>query len=188
MTVFTRLSIPDIVEVKPSKSGDHRGYFSEVFKRAAFEAEGLHADWVQDNQSLSSEPGTVRGLHFQAPPFAQAKLIRVLRGEVYDVAVDIRKGSPTFGNWVGVEVSAQRWNQLFIPAGFAHGFMTLTADVEVLYKVDAPYSRESEGALLWSDPDLGIAWPRGGDVVISDKDAAAPRFADFDSPFEYEAS
>lgn len=185
MTGFRRLAIPDVIEVTPPKFGDHRGFFSEVFKRSAFEAEGLHIDWFQDNQSLSAEPGTVRGLHFQAPPFAQAKLVRVLRGAIYDVAVDIRKGSPSYGQWVACEISAEKWNQLLVPAGFAHGFMTLTPDTEVLYKVDAPYSRESEGAILWNDPALGIEWPDlGSDAVLSDKDRVAPFLTEIKSPFD----
>lgn len=187
MTQFHRLAVPDVVEITPPKFGDHRGFFSEVFKRSAFEAEGIAIDWVQDNQSFSADTGTVRGLHFQAPPFAQAKLIRVLRGAIYDVAVDIRAGSSSYGQWVAVELSAEKWNQLLVPAGFAHGFMTLTPDVEVIYKVSAPWSRESEAAIRWDDPDLAIAWPRPGDAILSDKDAAAPSFRDFVSPFAYEA-
>ncbi len=187
MTEFRRLAIPEIVEVTPPKFGDHRGFFSEVFKRSAFLGEGLDVEWVQDNQSFSADAGTVRGLHFQAPPFAQAKLIRVLRGAIFDVAVDLRRGSPSYGRWVAEELSTDKWNQLLIPAGFAHGFMTLTTDVEVLYKVSAPYSRESEGAIRWDDPDLGIAWPRPGEAILSDKDAVAPSFRDFVSPFAYEA-
>ena len=186
MTGFRRLAIAEVIEITPPKFGDHRGFFSEVFKRSAFEAEGLAIDWVQDNQSLSAEPGTVRGLHFQVPPFAQAKLVRVLRGAIYDVAVDIRKGSPSYGQWVACELSTEKWNQLLVPAGFAHGFMTLSPDTEVLYKVDAPYSRESEGAILWNDPALGIEWPDiGGEKILSDKDNVAPRFADFVSPFAW---
>lgn len=187
MTQFHRLAIPEVVEITPPKFGDHRGFFSEVFKRSAFEAEGIAIDWVQDNQSFSADAGTVRGLHFQAPPFAQAKLIRVLRGAIYDVVVDIRAGSSSYGQWVAVELSAEKWNQLLVPAGFAHGFMTLTPDVEVIYKVSAPWSRESEGAIRWDDPDLAIAWPRPGDAILSDKDAAAPSFRDLISPFAYEA-
>jgi dTDP-4-dehydrorhamnose 3,5-epimerase len=187
MTEFRRLAIPEVVEVTPPKFGDHRGFFSEVFKLPAFEAEGIAIDWMQDNQSLSAQAGTVRGLHFQVPPFAQAKLIRVLRGAIFDVAVDLRRGSPSYGRWVSAELSAEKWNQLLVPVGFAHGFMTLTPDVEVLYKVSAPYSPESEGAIRWDDPDLGIAWPRPGDAILSGKDAVAPYFKDFDSPFAYEA-
>jgi dTDP-4-dehydrorhamnose 3,5-epimerase len=181
------LAIPEVVEITPPKFGDHRGFFSEVFKRPAFEAEGIEIDWMQDNQSFSAEVGTVRGLHFQAAPFAQAKLIRVLRGTIFDVAVDLRRGSPSYGQWVAVELSGDKWNQLLIPVGFAHGFMTLTPDVEVLYKVSAPWAPESEGALRWDDPDLAINWPRPGDAILSEKDAAAPLFRHLDTPFAYEA-
>lgn len=184
MNGFRPLAIPDIIEVIPPKYGDDRGFFSEVYKRAAFEANGIFIDWIQDNQSFSAIRGTVRGLHFQAPPTAQHKLVRVLRGAIYDVAVDIRNGSPTYGRWVGCELSAEKWNQLLVPIGFAHGFMTLTADVEVLYKVSAPYSKDDEGAIYWNDTTIGIAWPDiGAPTTLSEKDETAPRFADFVSPF-----
>ena len=188
MTQFIRHAIPDVVEVCPPKFGDHRGFFSEVFKREAFEAEGIHIDWMQDNQSFSAEKGTIRGLHFQAPPAAQDKLVRVLRGSIYDVAVDIRSGSPTYGQWIGVTLSAEAWNQLLVPAGFAHGFMTLEPDCEVLYKVSGPYSKEAEGAIRWDDPDLAIEWPDIGCApTLSEKDEAAPAFADFTTPFAFES-
>jgi dTDP-4-dehydrorhamnose 3,5-epimerase len=184
---FRRLAIPDVIEITPSRHGDQRGWFSEVHKRSAFEAEGIAIDWIQDNQSFSALAGTVRGLHFQAPPVAQAKLVRVLRGAVFDVAVDIRKGSPSYGQWVGVELLTGQLNQLLVPAGFAHGFMTLTRDTEVLYKVSAPYSKAHEGAIRWNDPALAIAWPElGSDPVLSDKDREAPLLAEFDSPFSFE--
>lgn len=186
MIQFNRLAIPDVVEIVPPKFGDHRGFFSEVYKRSAFAAEGLDIDWIQDNQSFSAQVGTVRGLHFQAPPTGQHKLVRVLRGAIFDVAVDIRKGSPTFGKWVGVELSTSRWNQLLVPIGFAHCFMTLQPDTEVMYKVSGPYSKEHEGAILWNDPDLAIDWPDVGvEPVLSDKDIIAPRLKDFNSPFVY---
>lgn len=187
MTEFRPTAIPAVIEVITPKFGDHRGFFSETFKRAAFADGGITQDWVQDNQSFSAPVGTVRGLHFQIPPVAQAKLIRVLRGAIYDVAVDLRRGSPTCGQWVGVELSAEKWNQLLVPAGFAHGFMTIQPDTEVLYKVDAYWSRDHEQAILWNDPDIAIIWPDVGVTpTLSDKDAAAPRFADFDTPFTYE--
>lgn len=187
MTAFRPTAIPAVIEVIPPKFGDHRGFFSETFKRAAFAEGGITQDWVQDNQSFSAPVGTVRGLHFQIPPVAQAKLIRVLRGAIYDVAVDLRRGSPTYGQWVGVELSAEKWNQLLVPAGFAHGFMTIQPDTEVLYKVDAPWSRDHEQAILWNDPELAITWPDVGVTpTLSDKDAIAPRLADFDTPFTYE--
>lgn len=187
MTQFRRLAIPEIVEVTPLKSGDSRGFFSETWKRAAFQAEGIDIDWIQDNQSFSANPGTIRGLHFQKPPTAQDKLVRVLRGAIFDVAVDIRQGSPTYGKWAGVELSTEKWNQLLVPAGFAHGFMTLVPDTEVAYKVSAPYSREDEGAVLWNDVAIGIDWPELGVApTLSDKDLVAPTLADFVSPFHYE--
>ena len=185
MTQFNRLAIPEVIEIVPPKFGDARGFFSEVFKRDALAAEGIAIDWMQDNQSLSSEPGTVRGLHLQAPPFAQDKLVRVLRGAIFDVAVDIRDGSPTYGQWVGVELSAEKFNQLLVPKGFAHGFMTIAPDTEVLYKVSAPYAREREMAIAWDDPDLAIAWPVSAAPQLSDKDRAAPRFADHRPVFAY---
>lgn len=178
MTQFNRLAIPDVIEVTPPRFGDSRGFFSEVFKRPAFEQQGIAIDWVQDNQSFSAQQGTVRGIHYQTPPFAQAKLIRVLRGAIHDVAVDLRRDSPSYGQWVGLELSADKWNQLLVPVGFGHAFMTLTPDVEVIYKVSAPYSSAHEGAILWNDPDLAIAWPDPGVApMLSDKDLAAPRFA-----------
>jgi dTDP-4-dehydrorhamnose 3,5-epimerase len=187
VTSFRRLAIPEVIEITPARFGDHRGWFSEVYKRAAFEAEGIEIDWIQDNQSLSAQAGTVRGLHFQAPPTAQDKLVRVLRGAVFDVAVDIRRGSPSYGRWVAAELTAQAGNQLLVPIGFAHCFMTLTRDTEVLYKVSAPYSKADEGAIRWNDPALGIAWPElGAEPVLSEKDLEAPLLADFDSPFVYE--
>lgn len=189
MTGFRRLAIPEIVEIVPPRHGDHRGFFSEVYKAADFAAQGIAIDWIQDNQSMSAAPGTVRGLHFQAPPVAQDKLVRVLRGAIYDVAVDIRRGSPTYGQWVGAELSAQAWNQLLVPAGFAHCFMTLVPDTEVLYKVSAPYSPAHEGAIRWNDPAIGIDWPDlAGNPVLSAKDEAAPLLADFISPFDYEGA
>ena len=186
MTAFRRLDIADVIEITPPRHGDERGFFSEVFKRRAFEAEGIAIDWLQDNQSLSAEAGTVRGLHFQRPPAAQDKLIRVLRGAVFDVAVDIRLGSPSFGKWVACTLSAAQWNQLLVPAGFAHGFMTIEPDTEVLYKVSAPYSPDDEGAIRWDDPDIGIPWPDlDGRAILSGKDRVAPPFAALASPFTY---
>ena len=185
MTGFERLAIPDVVEIVPPRFQDSRGYFSEVYKRTALEAQGFAIDWVQDNQSFTELPATVRGLHFQVPPLAQAKLVRVLRGAIFDVAVDLRRNSSSFGQWVGRELSAERWNQMLIPIGFAHGFMTLTADTEVFYKVSAPWSAEHERAIAWNDPDLAIAWPDiGFEPTLSDKDLMAPRFASCLDAFE----
>lgn len=187
MTVFRRLAMPEIVEIVPPWYRDHRGSFCETYKRSAFEAQGIAIDWMQDNHSISVSRGTVRGLHFQAPPVAQDKLIRVLKGSVFDVALDIRRGSPSYGRWLGVELSAERSNQLLVPIGFAHGFMTLAADAEVMYKVSAPYSKAGEGVVLWNDPELAIAWPDlGVEPVADDRDRLAPRFADLQSPFVYQ--
>ncbi|MEG3179092.1 dTDP-4-dehydrorhamnose 3,5-epimerase [Sphingomonas sp. LT1P40] len=186
MTQFNRLAIPEVIEVIPPKFGDHRGFFSEVFKQSAFVAEGIDIGWIQDNHSHSAPAGTIRGCHFQVPPTAQDKLVRVLKGAVYDVAIDIRKGSPSYGKWVGCELSAEKWNQLLVPKGFAHVFMTLVPHTEVMYKVSAPWSKDDERAIRWDDPALGIDWPDLGPVTITDKDRDAPLLADYDSPFIYE--
>jgi len=178
------LEIADCLLVTPDRFGDSRGFFSETYNKAALKAAGLDIEFVQDNQSLSRPKGTVRGLHFQVPPFAQAKLVRVIRGTALDVAVDIRKGSPTYGKHVAVELSAEAWNQLYIPEGFAHGFCTLEPDTELLYKVSAPYSRDDDRGIAWNDPDLGIAWPISEeDAVLSEKDAVQPAFADLPAYF-----
>ena len=178
------LEIADCLLVTPDRFGDSRGFFSETYNKAALKAQGLDVEFVQDNQSLSRPTGTVRGLHFQVPPFAQAKLVRVTRGAVLDVAVDIRKGSPTYGNHIAVELSAEAWNQLYIPVGFAHGFCTLEPDTELLYKVSAPYSRDDDRGIAWNDPDLGIKWPVAEeDAVLSEKDAVQPAFADLPAYF-----
>lgn len=172
------LDIPDVKIIRPKKFGDHRGFFSETYTKKTFEAAGLHYDFVQDNHSLSAEVGTVRGLHFQLPPFAQDKLVRVVRGAILDVAVDIRKGSPTFGRHVSAVISAADWNQILVPIGFAHGFCTLEPDTEVIYKVTNYYSAEHDRGLLWNDPALGIDWPVAADKArLSDKDHKHPTFA-----------
>ncbi|CAO3405299.1 dTDP-4-dehydrorhamnose 3,5-epimerase [Azospirillum sp. 11R-A] len=172
------LDIPDVKIIRPKKFGDHRGFFSETYTKKTFEAAGLHYDFVQDNQSLSAEVGTIRGLHFQLPPFAQDKLVRVVRGAILDVAVDIRKGSPTFGRHVSAVISAAEWNQILVPVGFAHGFCTLEPDTEVIYKVTNYYSPEHDRGLLWNDPDLGIDWPVSADKArLSDKDYKHPTLA-----------
>jgi dTDP-4-dehydrorhamnose 3,5-epimerase len=171
--------IPGLKIVTPKKHGDARGFFSEVYSSSAWDAAGLKFTFVQDNHSLSSTKGTLRGLHFQAPPFAQAKLVRVTRGRILDVAVDIRRSSPTFGKHVAVELSAGNWRQMLIPVGFAHGFMTLEPDVEVLYKASAPYSPEHDRGLVWDDPAIAIDWaPPEGGPLLSDKDRRWPRLQD----------
>jgi dTDP-4-dehydrorhamnose 3,5-epimerase len=176
-----------VIEVIPQRHGDARGFFSETWQRDRFAAQGIANDWVQENHSRSAERGTVRGLHFQAPPAAQAKLVRVVRGAIFDVAVDLRRGSPSYGQWVAVELSAAKWNQLFIPAGFAHGFMTIEPDSEVVYKVDALWSPDRERAIRWDDPEIAIDWPDPGrPALLSAKDEQAEAFAGFVSPFGYE--
>lgn len=184
---ITPTALPEVLEITPRRFGDHRGYFSETWNRRALAEAGVDIDFVQDNHSLSAAPGTLRGLHFQSPPAAQDKLVRVVSGAVLDVAVDIRKGSPRYGQWVGVELSAENGKQLFIPKGFLHGFVTLLPDTQFVYKCSDYYAPACDGAVVWSDPDIGIDW--GVDpaiVTTSDKDAAAPRLADFDSPFTFE--
>jgi dTDP-4-dehydrorhamnose 3,5-epimerase len=179
------LDIPDVKILRPKKHGDARGFFSETWSRAALEAAGIDIDFVQDNQSLSATRGTVRGLHFQTPPHAQAKLLRVIRGAVFDVAVDLRQGAPSYGRHVSAVISAEEWNQILVPVGFAHGFMTLEPDTEVIYKVSGVYSPANDAGILWNDPDLGIAWPLDVEPVLSDKDRVQPRLRDFDTPFTY---
>jgi dTDP-4-dehydrorhamnose 3,5-epimerase len=178
------LAIPDVKLVTPARFGDDRGFFSETYNAQRFKDAGIDADFVQDNHSLSAQRGTVRGLHFQAPPFAQSKLVRVLRGTILDVAVDVRKGSPTYGKWVSAELSAKNGVQIFVPRGFLHGFVTLEPDTEIAYKVDNYYSRECDGAVQWNDPALGIDWGiPANEAVLSEKDAAAQSFAEFETPF-----
>lgn len=172
-------AIPAVKIITPKKFGDHRGFFSETWSRKAFTEAGLDLDFIQDNQSLSAAVGTLRGLHFQSPPFAQDKLVRVTRGRVLDVAVDIRASSPTFGKHVAVELSAENWRQLLVPVGFAHGFVTLEPDTEVLYKVTAPYAPENDHGLAFNDPALGIDWKLPlSELTLSDKDRKHPRLAE----------
>ena len=166
----TPLKIPDVVLIEPKVFGDERGYFFESFNQAAFnQAIGYEVQFVQDNHS-KSQKGVLRGLHYQLPPKAQGKLVRVIQGEVFDVAVDIRKDSPTFGQWVGVILSAENKRQLWIPAGFAHGFITLSETAELLYKTTDYYAPEYERCIAWNDPEIGINWPLDQTPVLSDKD------------------
>jgi dTDP-4-dehydrorhamnose 3,5-epimerase len=178
------LAISDVKLVTPARFSDDRGFFSETWNAERFSAAGMDSAFIQDNHSLSVHAGTVRGLHYQAPPFAQAKLVRVLRGAIVDVAVDVRKGSPTYGHWVKAELSAENGLQIFVPRGFLHGFVTTMPDTEVAYKVDAYYSRECDGAVVWNDPDLAIDWGITPEAArLSPKDAGAEAFRDFRSPF-----
>lgn len=176
--------IQDLVIIEPDVFGDHRGWFSETYNKEKFEEAGLFYDFVQDNQSYSATKGTLRGLHYQLAPKSQTKLIRATRGSIFDVAVDLRKSSPTFGKWFGIELTAENKKQLLVPKGFAHGFMTLTEDVEVQYKVDALYSPEHDRSLLWSDQTIGIEWPLDIEPVISEKDKNAPVLIDAEYNFE----
>lgn len=182
----TQTALPGVLLLEPARFGDARGFFSESWNRKTLEHHGVDIDFVQDNHSLSAQAGTVRGLHFQAPPRAQAKLVRCGRGRLFDVAVDIRKGSPTYGQWVGYELSFDNGLQLLVPEGFAHGFLTREPDTEIIYKCSDYYAPEADGALRWDS--CGIDWGFDGEAVLSDKDAAAPALADFDSPFTWEGA
>lgn len=184
MVEIRRLALDGLLEIHPRRFADDRGFFSETWNEGAWREAGIDIDWVQDNHSLSRPKGTLRGLHFQAPPAAQAKLVRVTRGSAFDVAVDLRPASPTYRQWAGVTLSADAWNQLLIPEGFAHGFLTLEPDTEVQYKASAPYAPAQDRAIRFDDPALAIDWPlSAGDYVISDKDRAAPLLANVETGF-----
>lgn len=179
-----RLALPDVLLITPQAHGDPRGAFAETYSRRELAEAGFVGDFVQDNHSRSPLKGTVRGLHFQRPPFAQDKLLRVIRGTILDVAVDLRPGSPTRGRHVAVELSADNWRQLLVPKGFAHGFQTLTDDCEVLYKVTDYYAPSAEGGLLWSDPALGVDWPVApAEATLNARDAAWPPLSALGEPF-----
>lgn len=183
---FLRLDMPEVVLITPKRFGDNRGYFSETFRKDRFSEEVGSFEFVQDNQSLSAEVGTVRGLHFQLNPRAQGKLVRCIVGAILDVAVDIRAGSPTFGRHVKAELTAENGCQLWIPSGFAHGFCTLEPNSILSYKVTDYYSAEHDRGLLWNDPDLAIEWPVEPEkAVLSTKDLAQPRLADLQANFVY---
>jgi dTDP-4-dehydrorhamnose 3,5-epimerase len=173
--------LPGVLIVTPRRFGDARGFFAETWSARRFAEAGIDAAFVQDNHSLSETAGTLRGLHFQAPPHAQGKLVRCGRGALFDVAVDLRKGSPTYGRWTGAELSAENGRQLWIPAGFAHGFLTLEDATEIVYKCTDFYALRAEGAIRWDS--CGIDWPFEGAPILSDKDAAAAPFSAFESPF-----
>jgi dTDP-4-dehydrorhamnose 3,5-epimerase len=180
-------ALPGVLLLKPRRFADARGYFVETFNQRAFAEAGIETRFIQDNQSFSVKPGTVRGLHFQLPPAAQTKLVRTLRGSIFDVAIDLRKGSPTFGRWVGEILTAAEGEQLLIPRGFAHGFCTLEPDTEVAYKVDDFYAPKSDSGIIWNDPTLQIDWPiEAALAVLSDKDAKLGLFKDFVTPFLFE--
>jgi dTDP-4-dehydrorhamnose 3,5-epimerase len=177
----------EVVLVRTPRHGDARGWFSETWSRARFAAAGIDCDFVQDNQSWSEAKGVVRGLHFQRPPYAQAKLVRCVRGAILDVVVDLRAGAPTFGRGHAVELTAESGDQLFVPPSFAHGFVTLTPGTEVAYKVSAPYAPSHEAGLAWDDPDLAIDWPVAADAaILAERDRGWPRLRDLDTPFQGE--
>jgi len=183
---FERLSIPDVVRITPARFGDSRGYFSEVFKDRWFRDTISDVGFVQDNESLSASAGTLRGLHFQLDPFAQGKLVRCIAGAIFDVAVDIRQGSPSFGQWVSAELSPENGDQLWIPPGFAHGFATLAPNSVIHYKVTAPYSAEHDRGVSWDDPQIAIKWPHfDAEPILSDKDRRQPRLPDMPVAFHY---
>ncbi|SFD68878.1 dTDP-4-dehydrorhamnose 3,5-epimerase [Roseivivax sediminis] len=187
MLEIEETALPGVVILTPKRFGDARGFFSESWNRKRMAEAGYDFDFVQDNHSLSAKVGTVRGLHFQSPPMAQDKLVRCGRGRLYDVAVDVRRGSPTYGKWVGVELSFENGKQLLVPKGFLHGFVTREPDTEIVYKCSDYYSPECDGAVLWNDPDIGIDWGiDASEALLSEKDQAAQRLADFDTPFTWE--
>lgn len=182
---ITPTAIPDVKIIKPKRFHDQRGFFSETYRKELLAEAGIRAEFVQDNHSMSFERGVVRGLHYQIDPHAQTKLVRVVRGAVFDVAVDIRRSSATFGKHVSVVLSAEEWNQILIPRGFAHGFCTLEANTEVVYKVDDYFSSECERGIFWNDPQLGIEWPIGVQQArLSDKDSGFPLFGEVSEFFQ----
>ncbi len=180
--------LPDIIEIRPVRHGDARGWFSETFRADVLSSAGLEPDFVQDNESFSASVGTLRGIHYQLPPFAQTKLVRVITGAIFDVAIDLRRSSPTFGQHVTATLTAEEGNQLLVPVGYGHGFLTLRPDTLVAYKVSAPYSPDHERSIRWDDPALGIDWPLDEiEPTLSARDAAAPLMHDQDDLFEMSA-
>ena len=183
---IVRLAIPEVCLLTPTRHGDERGFFSETYNINTLAALGLDLTFVQDNHAYSAQPGTVRGLHFQVHPHAQAKLIRVVRGAIFDVAVDVRRGSPTYGQHVSAVISARAGNQILVPVGFAHGLCTLEPDTEVLYKVTGCYDRACDLGLAWNDPALRIEWPVApGEAIVSERDCRLPSLEALPSYFEY---
>ena len=178
MTTITPLAIPDVLLITPRRFGDARGWFSEVWSQRVLAGTAADTTFVQDNQAFSAARGTLRGLHFQRAPHAQGKLIRALRGAIFDVAVDIRQGSPTYGQWAAATLTAEVGEQIWVPRGFAHAYCTLTDDCEIFYKVDGEYAPQTEAGLIWNDPDLAIPWPLDGELELSAKDKLLPRLKD----------
>jgi dTDP-4-dehydrorhamnose 3,5-epimerase len=179
------LDIPDVLLITPQKFKDSRGYFTETYQATDFAELGIRCSFVQDSQALSIPSNTVRGLHFQRPPMSQAKLVRVLRGRIFDAVVDIRRGSPTYGRWCAATLTAEGGEQLFVPHGFAHAYCTLEPNTEVFYKVDNLYSKDCDAGLLWNDPTIGISWPVAEqDAIMSEKDRNLPLLVNFNTPFQ----
>lgn len=183
MTVAA-LAIADVKMITPPRFTDPRGFFSETWQQARWADAGIPGPFIQDNHAVSTARGVLRGLHCQIGANAQGKLVRCVRGAIFDVAVDLRHGSPTYGQWVGAEISAENWTQIWVPPGFLHGYCTLTEETEVIYKVTAPYDKPAERGVIWNDPDVGIAWPIAADqLLLSDKDKILPRLRDCDAWF-----
>ena len=173
----------ELILITPTRHKDERGFFSETYSQRRYKELGIDVEFLQDNHSFSWEPGTLRGLHFQAPPNAQGKLVRCGKGAIFDVAVDIRKGSPTFGNWEGYELTEENGHQLYVPVGFAHGFVTLNPGSELVYKCTDYYAPQAEGSIRWDDPTIGIEWPFAEKIILNERDAVAPLLRDFETPF-----
>lgn len=185
--IVENVALSDVKILLPHRHGDARGFFSETYSQRSLAEIGIDIAFVQDNHAFSAEKGTVRGLHFQTPPFAQNKLVRVVRGAILDVVVDLRVGSPTFGRHVSAVISAENWKQILVPIGFAHGLVTLEPNTEVLYKVSNPYAQEHDKGLLWNDPALGIGWPvTEQEAILSARDKVQPRLADLPACFHYQ--
>jgi dTDP-4-dehydrorhamnose 3,5-epimerase len=182
---FTNTKLDGVMIIEPTVFGDYRGWFMETYSYSKYKEAGIDLDFVQDNHSFSAAKGTLRGLHYQLNPKAQSKLVRCTKGSIFDVAVDIRNGSPTYGQWFGIELSAENKKQLLVPKGFAHAFMTLTNDVEVQYKVDELYSPENDRGIIWNDPSINIQWPLDITPILSEKDEKAPLLRDADNNFSY---
>jgi len=181
-----KTTIKDVIVIVPKKHGDHRGFFSETYNSKNLKDCGININFVQDNHSLSAEKYTLRGLHYQSPPFDQDKLVRVVKGSILDVAVDIRKGSPTYGHYVKEVLSDKKWNQILVPTGFAHGFLTLEKDTEVIYKVSNFYSKDNDHGISWNDKDINIIWNEEEFApILSEKDNNQPLLKDIESPFKY---
>jgi len=179
------LDIPEVLLITPQKFKDNRGYFTETYQTTDFAELGIRCSFVQDSQALSIQSKTVRGLHFQRPPMSQAKLVRVLRGRIFDAVVDIRRGSPTYGRWCAATLTAEGGEQLFVPHGFAHAYCTLEPNTEVFYKFDNLYSKECDGGVLWNDPTIGISWPIAErDAILSEKDRNLPLLVNLNTPFQ----